>query len=109
MTPTSSLGMGNGNMATTPTNSSNLYNSLSSRGFAGEPNSQESQEPNGEANPAEVFIQRFGQVFELFQTISSDANYAVAAKEAEAVRTAFKNYMEAVVSSVSPVGGESGY
>lgn len=107
MTP-NPVGMGNPPERTS--GSSNLYNSISSQGIAGtSPAMEESQEPTG-LNPAEQFIQSFGQAFNPLKELLDNTSYAFASKEASLVKKALENYMEAVVTGLNvqvSQGGES--
>jgi hypothetical protein len=106
MTPTGALGMGNvGNNS--DVGATRSYNSISSQALPQDSSQQEAQEPNAQMNPAEQAIQKFQSVFQSFQTLSALPEYASASKQADDVRTALKNYLEAIVAATSQAGGES--
>lgn len=96
-----------GNPADVIGNSSNLYSSISSQGMDNSSTSEEAAEKEVPTNPAETAIQRFGQVFDQFNTLTSTPEYAMATKEADAVKMAMKNWLEAVVAATSKSRGES--
>lgn len=107
MTPSAQIGMRNPE----PTNSGNpagLYNSISSQGNPSLVGMEQSQEPI-QQNPAEQFLAEFSQAFTPMKDLLSNANYAFAVKEADLVKKALENYMEAIVTglSVQSQGGES--
>ena len=84
-----------------------LYNSISQQGMPPTNDLEQSQQPAEQTNPAEDAIQRFGVVFNQFQTLSSMPEYSAATKEAADVMTAMKNWLQAVTANLSQAGTES--
>lgn len=102
----SSFGMGN----PTPQagNPSQLYNNISSQGMPSSGSSEESQEPKGQKDtPAEIAIQRFKGVFDSFEELTKMPEYSAASDEADAVKKAMENWLNAVVAATSKLRGES--
>lgn len=105
MTPQDSLGMGN--PQSSGGNPSQLYNSISSQGMQQNPG-EESQEPNEQkASPAEDAIQRFSKVFDSFETLTKMPEYAAASDQADKVKAAMQEWLNAVVAATSKLKGES--
>lgn len=103
-TPTSALGsMGNASSYSGPSQS---LSSISSQGMPEQP-TQESQESNAPNSPADTAIQRFGKVMEDFETLTKLPEYSSATKEADEVKRAMNNWINAVVAATSKLRGES--
>lgn len=105
MTPMNSLGMRNPNSS--PSGNSNLLSSISSQGMPQGNSLEESQEPN-ELNPSQQFLQQFSQAVNPLKDVLDNTNYAFAKKEADLLRRALENYMEAVVTGISVQNNQAG-
>lgn len=107
MTPSAAIGMRNPETQTSG-NPNGLYNSISSQGNSGIVGMEESQETI-QQNPAEQFLVEFSKAFDPIKSLLENPNYAIAQKEADLVKRALENYLEAVVTGLSvqtQAGGE---
>jgi hypothetical protein len=86
--------------------SAQLYNSVSSSGVPVESSQEQSQQPV-EQNPAEAAIAKFSETFNIVDSMLQQPEFQAATKEADLVKRAMQNLLEAVVGKLSLPSGES--